>query len=97
MNQTGELMKMKTKNPFVFLRRFFLLAPSPLDGFPSLLPRLAAQIALRSTRWAAAEDWEAELRGRRGGGEGCFNWHSCLGMSDGSTTSQLAENNKPSL
>lgn len=50
MNQTGELMKMKTKNPFVFLYRFFLLAPSPLDQFPSLLPCVAAQTALQAPR-----------------------------------------------
>ena len=49
MNQTGELMKMKTKPPFVFLYRFFLLAPSPLDQFPSLLPCVATQIAVQAT------------------------------------------------
>lgn len=46
MNQTGELMNMKTKNPFVFLYSFFLLSSSPLDQFPSLLPCMATQIAM---------------------------------------------------
>lgn len=50
MNQTGELMKMKTKNPFVFLYRFFFLAPSLLDQFPSLPPCVATQIALQAPR-----------------------------------------------
>lgn len=43
-------MKMKTKNPFVFLYGFFLLTPSPLDQFPSLLPCLATQIAAQAPR-----------------------------------------------
>lgn len=50
MNQTGELMNMKTKNHFVFLYSFFLLSPSPLDQFPSLLPCMATQIAMQAPR-----------------------------------------------
>lgn len=48
MNQTGEPKKIKTKNPFLFLYRFFPLSPNPLDHFPSLLPSVAIQIAMQA-------------------------------------------------
>lgn len=68
MNQTVELMRMKTKKPFCV----------SYTVFPSSVSLCACTNHVSST-WAAAEDSEAELCGRRGGRKDCFNWPSCLG------------------